>query len=104
MKHIDAIQPLIDSIAQARKAKKLTQEELGRRLGLPQSYISRLESGWLDVRLSGIVEIARYFGLEMMLVPVAMVPTVNSAIGEGKATRAQVKPLYTLDDLEEESL
>ena len=104
MKHIDAIQPLIDSIAQARKAKKLTQADLGKRLGLPQSYISRLESGQLDIRLSGIVEIARYLGLEMMLVPVTMVPTVSSVVGEGTAARTQVKPLYTLDDLEEDNL
>ncbi len=104
MKHAAAIQPLIASIAQARKAKNLSQTELGRRLGLPQSYISRLESGRLDIRLSGIVEIARYLGLELMLVPATMVSTVSSVVGEGKAARTQVKPLYTLDDSEEDSL
>lgn len=33
------------AIQQARKAKKLTQEELGKRVGLPKSSISKIEKG-----------------------------------------------------------
>lgn len=32
-------------IQQARKAKKITQEELGKRVGLPKSSISKIEKG-----------------------------------------------------------
>ncbi len=100
MKHIETIQPTISSIANARKAKSLTQTELGRRLGLPQSYVSRLESGGLDIRLSTTVEIARYLGFEVMLVPNTMAPTVSSLLANEGPTRSAVRPLYTLDDLE----
>ena len=33
------------AIQQVRKAKKLTQEELGKRVGLPKSSISKIEKG-----------------------------------------------------------
>ena len=47
------------SIRQARKDKGLTQRELGKRVGLPQSHISKIESGAVDVQLSSLVEITR---------------------------------------------
>ena len=33
------------TIQQVRKAKKITQEELGKRVGLPKSSISKIEKG-----------------------------------------------------------
>jgi HTH-type transcriptional regulator / antitoxin HipB len=101
MKHNEVIQSVIASIVSARKAKSITQTELGESLGLPQSYISRLESGRLDIRLSTALEIARYLGLELMMVPAQMSPIVNSIIGNESRLPAQSKPMYSLDDLEE---
>ncbi|CAN5603986.1 hypothetical protein BH11CYA1_BH11CYA1_46860 [soil metagenome] len=102
MKHIETIQPTISSIANARKAKSLTQTELGRKLGLPQSYVSRLESGGLDIRLSTTIEIARYLGFEVMLVPKTMATVVNSLLASGGHARPDVRPLYTLDELDDD--
>ncbi len=99
MKYIEAIKPLIDFIVSARKEKQLTQDELGKRLGLPQSYISRLESGRLDIRLSSLVELARYLRFEVMFVPVSMTPAVQALLGNG-ATAVESKPMYTLDELD----
>ncbi len=96
MKYIEAIKPLIDFIVRARKQKQLTQDELGKRLGLPQSYISRLESGRLDIRLSSLVELARYLGFEVMFVPVSMTPTVQTLLDNDTAD--QSKPMYSLDN------
>lgn len=101
MKYNSTIAPLIESIVQARKAMNLTQAQLGKELGLPQSYISRLESGKLDIRLSGILEIARFLRLDLTLVPLNLVPAVR-AITSGGNTVSFDKPLYSLDDIEEE--
>ncbi len=97
MKHIEAIKPLIDFIVRSRRQKQLTQDELGKRLGLPQSYISRLESGRLDIRLSSLVELSRYLGFEVMFVPVSMAPTVQALV-ESTTTAVESKPMYSLDN------
>ena len=97
MKHIEAIKPLIEFIVRSRKQKQLTQDELGKRLGLPQSYISRLESGSLDIRLSSLVELSRYLGFEVMFVPVSMAPTVQALV-ESSKTAVESKPMYSLDN------
>jgi len=102
MKHTSAITDIINSISEARKAKNLTQTELGKRLGLPQSYISKLESGRLDIRISTMIEIARYLNLEIMMVPTAMAPTMHSVMDTRTSTQKEPAPLYTLDDLEGE--
>lgn len=73
------------SIKQARKDKGLTQRELGKRVGLPQSHISKIEGGTVDVQLSSLVEIARALDLEVKLVPRKALPaiegTVRAAVG-----------------------
>jgi transcriptional regulator with XRE-family HTH domain len=97
MKHSDLIHEVIDSLVLARKSKSLSQSELGRRLGVPQSYISRLEGGRSDIRLSSLIELARFLGLEVLLVPKALAPTVISLTGSQNRSNANV-PLYSLDD------
>jgi transcriptional regulator with XRE-family HTH domain len=97
----NSTQHVIASIIHARKEKNLTQTELGKRLGLPQSYISKLESGRLDIRLSNIIEIARFLNLELILVPSSLAPTVQSLTNTEQANRDE-KQFYTLDDLDQE--
>jgi DNA-binding XRE family transcriptional regulator len=50
-------------IAQARSAAKLTQAELAQKSGLPQSHISRLESGKHSPSRATIEKIAKALGL-----------------------------------------
>src|ERR1700677_4180161 len=100
MKH-NSIDGIVKSLVEARKGKGLSQTEMARRLDVPQSYISRLESGKLDMRLSSLIEIARYLNLEVVLVPDMMAPTVQALIGPQSANRA-TEPIYTLDDLDVE--
>jgi predicted transcriptional regulator len=100
MKHVESISNIATSLIKARKEKQLTQAALGKRLSLPQSYVSRLEGCRIDSRISTIAEIALYLGLEIMLVPASMVPTVNSL--NGQATKNTRRPLYTLDDIDDE--
>ncbi|NJL72702.1 MAG: helix-turn-helix transcriptional regulator [Candidatus Competibacteraceae bacterium] len=100
MKHSPAVQ-LIGMIVSARKRKNLSQSELGRRLGMPQSYISRLEAGRIDLRLSSLIDIARFLELELMLVPSRMEPTVRALTGND-STGQEATALYTLENLDGE--
>jgi len=96
--HNLSITAVIQSLVTARKAKKCTQTEMARQLGLPQSYISRLESGQLDLRLSSLIELARFLNLEVMLIPQNLVPTVEILTGS-KETATANSPIYQLSDI-----
>lgn len=74
------ISDIAASLLQARKDKGLTQGELGKRTGLPQSHISRIESGVVDLQLSSLVEIARALDLEVKLLPRRALPAVEGAV------------------------
>ena len=72
----------------ARKAKGLTQGALGKKMGLPQSHISQIEAGKVDLRLSSLQQIARVLDLEPTLIPRPLMPTVRSIIS-GKPEREE---------------
>jgi len=71
---------LAASLREARIAKALTQKALGQRVGLPQSHISKIEKGAVDLKLSSLVEIGRALGLEIKLVPRKALPAVEGAL------------------------
>jgi transcriptional regulator with XRE-family HTH domain len=74
------IEEIAASIREARIAKAMTQKELGQRVGLPQSHISKIEKGAVDLKLSSLVEIARALELEFMLVPRKALPAVEGTV------------------------
>ncbi len=47
----------------------LKQVEVGQKLGLPQSHVSKIEQGLTDPRLSTVSEMARVLDHELLLVP-----------------------------------
>ena len=51
-----------------RKRQKLTQQELGKRIGKKREYISSLEQGKTDMQLSTFMLIANALGLKFSLV------------------------------------
>jgi transcriptional regulator with XRE-family HTH domain len=73
---------LAAELRQMRKKAGLTQKELGKKTGIPQSHISRIENGTVDIQTSSLVEIARVLGLELMLVPRELVPAVEGLTRE----------------------
>lgn len=80
----------------ARQAKRLTQRALGRKVAVPQSHISKIENGAVDLRVSSLVELARALHLELMLVPRKTVPVVQSIIRSDAGEPA--RPAYSLDE------
>lgn len=74
------IEEIAACVREARIAKALTQKELGQRVGLPQSHISKIEKGTVDLKLSSLVEIARALDLEITLVPRKALPAVEGAV------------------------
>ena len=80
----------------ARVAKGLSQRALSERAGVPQSHISKIEGGGVDLRHSSLVEIARALDLEVTLVPRKHLSAVRSIT----RTRSSVKvrPAYSLEE------
>ena len=64
----------------ARQARELSQRELSAKSGVPQSHISKIETGAVDLRVSSLIVLARVLDLELMLVPRKTVPAVNSLV------------------------
>jgi transcriptional regulator with XRE-family HTH domain len=85
-------------IRAARQAKALTQKELGQRVGLPQSHISKIEKGAVDLQLSSLVEIARALDLEVKLVPRRALAAVEEAVRAYGTTDATSRALNLLNE------
>lgn len=65
------------TLRQARESRSLTQRALGAKAGLPQSHISKIERGNVDLRLSSLIDLAHVLGLEMVLVPRKSLPVIE---------------------------
>jgi DNA-binding XRE family transcriptional regulator len=60
---------IAESLKLQRVRRGLTQRQLGDLTGLPQSHISKIESGTVDLRLTSLFEIARVLQLSVRLEP-----------------------------------
>lgn len=74
---------LIQSLAIARKAGKLTQAELAERAGLSRMTVQRTEGGDLDPRYSTLAEMARVLGMDIIAVPSSLRPSLEAFIQSG---------------------
>lgn len=79
-------------LLEARRAKGLTQSELGRILGLPQSYVSQVENGKHDIKVGTLADWARVLDLELMLVPRAYRDSVAYLVQPRSAESAELPP------------
>ncbi len=81
---------IIEQLKSARLLRGIKQAELGKKLGLPQSHVSKIESDQTDARLSTITDMARMLDHEIMLIPRVMVPQVKALLyGEMQERRWQ---------------
>jgi transcriptional regulator with XRE-family HTH domain len=84
-----------NSLKKARLDKGLSQRALSNAAGIPQSHISRIETGSVDLRLSSLIDLARTLDLELVLVPRSHVPAVRSLVRMGEADQ-EAHPAYRL--------
>jgi len=64
---LEAEYALIDSLISARLAKKMTQSELARRVGMKQAAIARLEGGDSNPRYSTLAKVAKALDKNVVL-------------------------------------
>lgn len=74
-------------------------------MGVPQSHVSKIETGAVDVGLSTLIEMARALDLEIMLVPrklIRVVQTMEQATRAKRPSEAERElPAYRLDEKDE---
>lgn len=91
-----ATDDILQSLRTARVSAGLSQRALSIRVGVPQSHISKIESGSTDPRLSSLVELARALDRELVLVPRNKLPAVEAIVRD---TRSEPpRPAYRLDE------
>lgn len=85
----DALQDVGQLLKATRKARRLTQEQVADLAGISRPRYREIEAGSSSARTTTLINIARALGLELMLIPQAMVPAVD----------ALLRPHDDLDDL-----
>lgn len=79
---------IIEQLKSARQQQGMKQSELGEKLGLPQSHVSKIEQGANDPRLSTVMDMGRVLDQELVLIPRQMVSVVRALLkGEGEDER-----------------
>jgi len=86
---------LIKELREARKKKGMTQSRLAHSVGLPQSHISGIEQGKIDIRISTLMQIARILDHEVILTPRQMEPYIKALIA-GKED-VETQPRFQVD-------
>lgn len=74
---------LIEELQAARKAADLSQEQLATSAGLSRMTVQRTEAGQIDPRLSSVAAMAKTLGMDVMLVPTALRPELESFVRSG---------------------
>ena len=69
---------LAATLKAAREKKGLSQRALSARAGVPQSHISKIESGAVNLTVSSLTAIANALDLELALVPRKAAPAVRT--------------------------
>jgi len=71
---------ITEKLKATREARGLSQRELSQLAGVPQSHISKIENGSVDLRVSSLIELSRALGLELTLVPRNTLSAVNTIV------------------------
>lgn len=91
---------IVAELRAARLQKGLSQRELSAQSGVPQSHISKIESGSVDLRVSSLIALARVLGLELFLASKRYIPAVQAIIHGSQSNDSEepIPPAYQLDD------
>lgn len=74
------LEHMAETLRSAREARGMSQRDLSAKSGVPQSHISKIESGAVDLRLSSLVELARVLDLEVAIVPRKTLPALQAIV------------------------
>lgn len=94
------------ALIEARKERGWSQRDLASRLGIGQRHISGIESGKIVPRYDTLVEIARMLNHDLIMVPRALVPIVQSLVRDhlkDEPGEGEEQPLYAADRDEDNS-
>ena len=80
---------LISTLAQARKAARITQADLAARAGLSRMAVQRTETGDVDPRFSTLQEMARVLEMDLIAVPSSLRAELQAFIQSGGKFLAQ---------------
>jgi transcriptional regulator with XRE-family HTH domain len=94
------------ALKDAREKRGWTQRDLASRVGLTQTHISGIESGKIVPRYDTLLELVRILDHDLLMVPRALVPVVQSLIRDhlqpAEEGDGEERSLYA-DDADEES-
>lgn len=86
------ISTIVPVLRDRRLALGLSQQQVAERADMSQAYYSKLELGKREPRAGTLEELARALSLELMLVPIELVPAVNAMTGREAAP--EERPLF----------
>jgi HTH-type transcriptional regulator/antitoxin HipB len=98
---IELLEEIAASLKVARKKKNLSQRDLSDMVGIPQSHISKIEMGMVDLQISSLIHLARALDLEPVLVSKGHLSFVQ-ALEKGLPRNAASIPMYRLSEEEVE--
>jgi transcriptional regulator with XRE-family HTH domain len=94
------------ALIRARQQHGWSQRDLAGRLGVGQRHISGIESGKIVPRYDTLLEIVRTLDHDLIMVPRALVPVVQSLIRDhlkNEPGEGEERPLYAADRNEDSS-
>jgi HTH-type transcriptional regulator / antitoxin HipB len=94
------------ALIQAREKRGWSQRDLASRLSVGQRHISGIESGKIVPRYDTLLEIVRMLDRDLIMVPRALVPVVQSLIRDhlkDQPGEGEERPLYAVDRDEDSS-
>lgn len=93
-----ATEHLIRTLTAARGRAGVSQREVGKRAGVPQSHISKIENGLVDPQVTTLVELGRALGLELTWVPRKAIPAVTAIVRaiDSPDEESTARPAYEL--------
>ncbi|WP_342727323.1 helix-turn-helix transcriptional regulator [Bradyrhizobium sp. B097] len=94
MKSPDALRDLGKLLHDARRQSKLTQEQVAKRAGISRPSYRDIEKGGAAARATTLINVARALGMELMLIPQAMVPGVQALL---RPSEDDDRPAFTAE-------
>ena len=92
------------SFKEARKKRGWSQRDLVSRIGLTQRHVSGIESGKIVPRYDTLLELVRILDHDLLMVPRALVPVVQSLIRDhlkDQSGEGEERSLYADDSSED---